>query len=111
MKIALAIGTVLTQLGILGAAVAPLATHEPEPLVHFKVDGYQMAASQGAPIPPQSLFEDVISEDGGILAWSEIDEEGNRYHYQRRIPAFDINADENRLPWDMERVGNELPKK
>jgi hypothetical protein len=109
MKIALIVGTVLTQIGVLGAAIVPLATHEPEPLVHFTVDDYQVAATQGAPIPPQFLWEEVTSEDGGLLVWSETDKEGTRHQYQRRIPASDPNADENRLPWDMKRVGKDVP--
>jgi len=54
--------------------------------------------------PPEATWEHIESEDGGILAWTEKDEQGEHHQYETRIPASNPKADEHTLPWDMQRV-------
>tara|TARA_B100000614_G_scaffold262909_1_gene300420 strand:+ start:22287 stop:22601 length:315 start_codon:yes stop_codon:yes gene_type:complete len=80
---------------------------------HFAVNSELNAADELVPLadrrPAELTWEHVESEDGGVLAWIETDEDGERHQYETRIPASDPEADENINEWDKQNAEDWKP--
>jgi len=71
-----------------------------EHYVVMGVEGYNVRTKVDSPVP-QELFKEVTSEEGGVLAWVEIDEEDKKHQYERRVDATNTKLEDKVNWWDL----------